>query len=835
MSRPPNQQLPSGINLKASTKAEIIWACFDEDNNGVKKCLLLDPSNKDCSVTYAKSTKSTNLGLHITSKHSHYTMIVDALNALNDETSTKKRARDEMKVVELPSKVVKVNKLSNDVAISKQSVIEDYVTVDGSSLRSELNEAIALMISVHSLPMQLVESPYFHKVLELYRKSAKHVKKVDSRQAIIKSELELFKSIQHTVNQSLKSSAYPITLAFDGWTNTNHLHVQNIMALSSSSTVLLKSDLTTDRATAESLFPFIDTVISELIDNKIEIGGIVADNASVNGKIARMIRKKYPWILRLPCASHTLQLCIIRFFDQDAVADNIKLIVRQVVKAISGSHVRLNEFLRVQGADAVHLKKPQKTRWSSYHRACKSLSNLKPYVELALRRNATDGDHPILQQLTADFWDQLADLVAFLDPFSYASDIIQSDHASLLDVHTQFSTLNKACTEAPLSLTHGAGVMQVAINKHWQKNINQEAVYMAAHFAYEQSNSNLFSDAVKVDASDWFYGWTAELWYHHESLPATSPLPSNQKSARIHEIRALIEVQHNNFLTNQFPYARVRAQIEANRSTSVSDPRVPQPKFIAFDALTPWLRLDALKLSNGKELVHGVVTLLSMNCSEASVERGFSLQKLTHSLLMNKKLPTTVERQCYIKTNHRVTRQNKPNHRVSMRSTSLSDDDEIDPGLAEYGSDTDVEIFESSDDRDDSADDDSDVPNSEDEDDNQSSSINHAVRSRPSPSPAVRINRPANARSIWSAAPLAPPRRAWTIVDGLTEDLNLFCQAYIATNQLQLPSPFANRGAAKLRAAMEADPSVVREQPSDAQRHIIFLLQTMHAPAAPPE
>ena len=213
------------------------------------------------------------------------------------------------------------------------------------------------------------------------------------------------------------------------------------------------------------------------------------------------------------------------------------------------------------------------------------------------------------------------------------------------------------------------------------------------------------------------------------------------------------------------------------------------------------------------------------------MERGFSLQKLTHSLLMNKKLPKPVERQCYIKTNHRVTRQNKPNHRVSMRSTSLSDDDEVDPDLAEYGSDTDVEIFESTDDSDDSADDDSDVPNSEDEDDNQSSSINHAVRSRPSPSPAVRINRP---RSIRSAAPLAPPRRAWTIVDGLTEDLNLFCQAYIATNQLRLPSPFANRGAAKLRAAMEADPSVVREQPSDAQRHIIFLLQTMHA-AAPPE
>lgn len=819
MSRRAANQLPPDINLNASTKSEIIWSCFSEDHDGVKKCLLLDAKSKDCLTAYAKSTKSTNLGLHIVSKHAHCTVIIEALTALHDENSSKKRARQETKAVELPSKVIKADNMPNSVAMNDQSSMYDYATVDGSSLRAELNEAIALMISVHSLPMQFVESAYFQKVLDLYRRCAKHVKQLDSRQTIIGSEMELFKSIQHTVHQSLRSSAYPVTLAFDGWQNTNHLHVQNIMALTSSSTVLLKSDLTTTRATAEALFPFIESVIDDLISKKVEIGGIVADNASVNGKIARLIREQYPWILRLPCASHTLQLCIIRFFEQDSVADGVKVIVRQIVKAISNSNIRLNEFLRVQGNGALHLAKPQKTRWGSYHRSCKSVSKLQPYVDLALRKNEVDGDHPILSQMTVNFWTQLNDLVMFLEPFSLASEIIQSDRASLLDVHAQFSTLYKACSEAPISLTHGAAVMQVAISQHWQKNINQEAVYMAAHFAYETKNSKLFTDQVKVDAPEWFYGWAAELWYHHESLQTSCQLSSSQKIGRVKEIRNVIETQHTHFLTNQFPYQRIKAQIEANRPVVDPNATTPPPKFVPFDSLTPWLRFESMQLSNGKEIIHAVVTLLSMNCSEASVERGFSLQKLTHSLLMNRKLPTTVERQCYIKNNHRVTRQIKSNSRVSMRSTSCADEGEFDVGLNEYGSDTDVELFDSTEDDENDSDDmhDDDVPLG------QSASIDHAASQQQSAPPA-RVH----VRSNRSSQPLAPPRRAWTIVDGVTEGdaLDVFCKGYIETNQLRLPSPFANRGAAKLRAAVEANPALAREQPSDAQRHIVFLLQS---------
>jgi hypothetical protein len=167
----------------------------------------------------------------------------------------------------------------------------------------------------------------------------------------------------------------------------------------------------------------------------------VADNASVNGKIAQLMQEPYPWILHLPCASHTLQLCIVRLFEQDSTAESIKSVVRDVVRAISHSNVRLTEFLRVQGDQPVHLVKPQKTRWSSYYLACAAVLKLRPFVELALRKLADDNEHAVMSKLTVTFWSKIGDLVAFLEPFAFASNVIQSDQASLLDVHVQFSRL----------------------------------------------------------------------------------------------------------------------------------------------------------------------------------------------------------------------------------------------------------------------------------------------------------------------------------------------------------------------------------------------------------
>jgi hypothetical protein len=199
------------------------------------------------------------------------------------------------------------------------------------------------------------------------------------------------------------------------------------------------------------------------------------------------------------------------------------------------------------------------------------------------------------------------------------------------------------------------------------------------------------------------------------------------------------------------------------------------------------------------------------------VERSFSQQKLTHSLLMNRKLPATVERQMFIKSNHRVMRRRSQGKRATMRSTSIDDDSDMyardsNPDI-EYESDTDIEL----------------IDNDEEDDQLDAAEDLLAQSSNATPiSPAVARLSPATLPPRARAIPLvqlAPARRAWTMVLQLTEALDTFCKSYIDANELKLPSPFARRGAAKLRDAMEADPSVTLEQPSDAQRHILFLLE----------
>ena len=53
------------------------------------------------------------------------------------------------------------------------------------------------------------------------------------------------------------------------------------------------------------------------------------------------------------------------------------------------------------------------------------------------------------------------------------------------------------------------------------------------------------------------------------------------------------------------------------------------------------------------------------------------------------------------------------------------------------------------------------------------------------------------------------------MVDRISPSLDDFCKRYIQAKQLRLPSPF-KRGAAMLRAAMEVDSTVNKEQPREA-------------------
>jgi hypothetical protein len=283
-----------------------------------------------------------------------------------------------------------------------------------------------------------------------------------------------------------------------------------------------------------------------------------------------------------------------------------------------------------------------------------------------------------------------------------------------------------------------------------------------------------------------------------------------------------ITAQYNKFIAQVRPFDSIRERIILARPETV--PEVGQ-KTAPFDGITEWRKLEDVV----PELVHGVIALLSANCSEASVERSFSQQKLTHSELKNRKLPATVERQMFLKWNEKALTDN-PTSLSSARSTTTatssatstnseeSDEDE-DEGRDPNQSDTDVEIFETSDEYPSSDEDTKDVRRA----DATSASTRSARRAA-----AVAATDVNEHRSVAASAPspnLNPIMRQWTTVERLSPELDHFCRSYIRDHSLTLPHPFKQRGVMKLRRAMESDATVSREQPGDAQKRILDLLQ----------
>ena len=84
---------------------------------------------------------------------------------------------------------------------------------------------------------------------------------------------------------------------------------------------------------------------------------------------------------------------------------------------------------------------------------------------------------------------------------------------------------------------------------------------------------------------------------------------------------------------------------------------------------------------------------------------------------------------------------------------------------------------------------------------------------------------PAESRGVDVVSPVRP---GWIMVDRLSHEMDMFCRDYIEVNQLTFNRGFRGGGARRLRETFEADLSMRREQFTDAQSHILFLLAEQH-------
>lgn len=168
-------------------------------------------------------------------------------------------------------------------------------SLDGFYKRAEYDMDTLLVhaFAVHSLPLHILQSEVFINMMHCWRESRGLL---PTRKRMRTMYHDAASSMRQEVLNNIKASrAIPVTVALDGWTNTCHEKVINIIPVSSGTAYYWKSIvLSTSRCTAMEQYPEVRDAIQSLISNSIVVAAITTDNEAVNGALYRLLLADFP-------------------------------------------------------------------------------------------------------------------------------------------------------------------------------------------------------------------------------------------------------------------------------------------------------------------------------------------------------------------------------------------------------------------------------------------------------------------------------------------------------------------------------------------------------------
>lgn len=203
-----------------------------------------------------------------------------------------------------------------------------------------VNMIFAEAFAMNALSHTLLSRESFIQMLHIFRQSASAVPPTPAelRTSIIKRGSELKQQMIHKI----RNAGFPATLAIDGWTNTRHEKVTNIVILSCDSAYYYAS-MTNTNATndAEWLADNITPHIQSVIDSGIKIVALAADNENLNGALHRRLLVTFPFLLLIPCAAHTIQLAVRHTMKLKRFSELVSVVMSIVHRFSSSKDERL--------------------------------------------------------------------------------------------------------------------------------------------------------------------------------------------------------------------------------------------------------------------------------------------------------------------------------------------------------------------------------------------------------------------------------------------------------------------------------------------------------------
>ncbi|KAJ2938743.1 hypothetical protein O0L34_g3356 [Tuta absoluta] len=382
-------------------KKENIWKYFQEQENKSIKCRFCDKIYKQKHVT-----KMTN----------HLLICVKAPLII------KKEIKDHQKICTITE--------------TNEGILQEIQP--RATTPEDLTDLFSKALFISGAPMYMVEHPLWRTFYE------KLNFKLPTRKALATKYLDkLYNEMLTALNKDLKESDF-LHIQCDGWSNIRNEGIINFL-ISKPDIVFIKS-LSTDenRHTSEYLAAEIEKVIKTYGENKFLV--IIGDNARNLQKAFEQLKRKYPWLVQLNCAAHSLHLLCKDAVKIPVIKSTIDL-VGDVVKSIKRSQILSALFTKIKKEKEISgptLKLPCATRWGSQVSALKAMQVNK----VALQTLAVHEDIQI--QLSSEtkavilddnFWTMVDQCVSILQPIADAIFKIEGNDYNINQIIMVFKDL----------------------------------------------------------------------------------------------------------------------------------------------------------------------------------------------------------------------------------------------------------------------------------------------------------------------------------------------------------------------------------------------------------
>jgi hypothetical protein len=500
----------------------------------------------------------------------------------------------------------------------------------------DINSHIVIAFAMNSLPLQLLESESFINMMYYWRSTSQHLPtRAKMRELYAKRASSMRVKV---IDQLKQSSCSPVTIALDGWTNIRHDKVINIIPICSGVAYYWKSIvMDTERSTADCQYPHVKEAIQSIISAGVLVVGLVTDNEAVNGALHRKLVEDYPFLVHVPCAAHTIQLAVKKIVGLNVVVDSIRGMTA-ILSAFEKSkdyRIQLANYQRVRSptATALCMVKPCDTRWSSTLKAAERLIELKRDIDMVIQQESS-------------FWSALSVLVSFLAPFQIATDIVQSDVATLHDVYHQFAVLATHVDTIDALHPYYSVKSEIldAVTSNWKKNVKISAVIICAILSFDTSHKSMFADTDIQEATQWFRSFGVKFVKYY----GLSQYDNEE------DIKTVLYAQWSSFNLCKGVFNAI-----IDDKNTIRMGQLKQNAMISEDRTKQYSRWDArdvwcMYLNTACELASSAIAVLSLTASEAAVERSFSMQDSIHSKRRNRLLNSSVEDEMFIKFNCRA-------------------------------------------------------------------------------------------------------------------------------------------------------------------------------------